>query len=137
MKLLRLTGLLACLLVLAGCGGQKVVPVKGTVTRDGKPVRNLFLNFVPDEGRPSWGMTDEEGRFTLKYDDKQDGAQVGMHTVRVQWRPRNPKEDPTLNPAARKPAELDAILAKYGQETTTPLRIEISAAKSEIELKLD
>jgi hypothetical protein len=138
MNLRRLVGLatLSCALLLAGCGGPRIVPVKGTITRKGKPVPYLFINFMPEGGRPSWGVTDEAGRFTLAYDDKQNGALVGTHTVWVQWRPRSPQEE--FDPGhAAKPQDLDAILARYGKQETTPLRIEVSASKPEVEIKVD
>jgi hypothetical protein len=125
---------------LAGCGstGPTVVDVTGTATRDGKPVPHLFLNFLPDQGRPSWGMTDERGRFTLSHDEKRNGAVVGTHTVWVQWRPKDPGQEQDLALGkAKRPPELSAILAKYGKQDTTPLRIQISRDTREVEVKLD
>ena len=64
--------------ILSGCAPQapSIVPVSGTLMRDGKPVGNLDVTFKPDSGRPSFGEADENGRFTLKYTHKQDGAEV-------------------------------------------------------------
>ena len=61
---------IAVVATISGCGdgGPRVVPVTGTVTRNGKPVPNLFINFMPEAGRPSWGHSDEQGQFTLEYD---------------------------------------------------------------------
>ena len=42
---------------LAGCdAGPHVVRVKGTVTRQGKPVPNVTVHFVPESGRAMVGF---------------------------------------------------------------------------------
>lgn len=133
----RGAGLLAALALLAGCSsGPKVVPVSGTLTRNGKPVPKLTVHFIPDQGRPSWGVSDDTGRFTLEYDSTLKGAVTGPHTVWVQWRPGSMQEE--MNPkAASKPADLPAILAKYGSQDKSPLKIEITRGTDDLELKLD
>jgi hypothetical protein len=122
-----------------GCGKSEpgVVEVTGIVTRNGKTVPDLYLNFVPETGRPSWGMTDDTGHFKLKYTKEQDGAQVGTHKVWVQVRPRNPKEEANMSERIAKSPELDAILKKYGDRKTSPLQVEITSETHQIELKLD
>jgi hypothetical protein len=121
--------------------GPKVVAVSGTVTRNGKPVPNLFLNFEPDHGRPSWALADEQGRFTLEYDDRQKGAITGTHTVWVLWRPRSPEEEMIdLGQRAgkvNKPADLPAITEKYGSREKSQLRVEITKPVTDLEIKLD
>lgn len=77
----------ACVLSLAffvaalvGCGPKlpyKVVPLEGTITCDGKPVKNCTFFFFPDEGRTSTGLSDENGRFIMAYTPKIAGVQVG------------------------------------------------------------
>lgn len=130
-------GLLLTLAILSGCSdGPKIVRVAGTVTHNGKPVPSLTIHFIPETGRPSWGLTDENGRFTLEYDNKIQGALVGTHSVWVQWRPRSPQEE--LNPnLANRPAELPAIEAKYGSQEKSPLKVEIVKAVEDLEIKLD
>jgi hypothetical protein len=57
------------LLASAGCGdpdAPEIARVTGTVTRGGKPVPNLVVNFMPAEGRPSWGITDDRGRYVVE-----------------------------------------------------------------------
>lgn len=124
---------------LAGCAdGPLVVRVSGTVTRDGAPVPNLFLNFLPDQGRPSWGMTDAEGRYTLHYDRDQDGAVTGTHTVWVAFKPRDPGEEAAMHQGKLPmPQDLGTILKKYGSQETTPLRITIAREGQVVDLPLD
>jgi len=131
---------MSAVLFQVGCGrsGPEVVKVSGTVTRGGNPVSNIFLNFKPDEGRPSWGITDDDGNFTLEYSRDQKGARVGTHTVWVAYKPKTAEEEMDLmTRRSRLPPELSAILRVYGREESTPLRIEISEAVSDLEIKLD
>jgi len=128
--------------LLAGCSdGPKVVQVSGKVTRAGKPVPGIFLNFEPDNGRPSWASADDNGNFKLNYDEKQDGAVVGKHTVWVLWRPRNPQEEMIDQGMAKgktsKPKDLAVITEKFGSKEKSPLKIEITKSVSDLEIKLD
>jgi len=57
--------------VVAGCGnsGPAVVPVEGRLTLDGNSLANKSLMFTPIESTPgqgAGGMSDAEGKFTLK-----------------------------------------------------------------------
>src|SRR5262245_4407868 len=132
-----LIALLAC---FAGCspGDAKVVQVSGTVTRAGAPVPNLFLTFLPAQGRPSWGITDEQGHYTLHYDRVQTGAVAGMHTVFVAVKPRTAREEQAMHSGRMKlPSDLHAILTKYGRRETSPLKVEISAEGQVVDIHLD
>lgn len=126
---------------LAGCSGKKgpeVVRVSGTVTRNGQPVPNLFLNFVPTQGRPSWGITDEQGRYTLNYTRGQDGAVTGTHKVWVKYKPSDPGEEMAMMQGrAKVPQELAEIVEKYGKQETTPLEFQISEDGQVIDIALD
>jgi hypothetical protein len=127
-----------CLLALGGCGGSgpDVVEVEGTLTRGGKPVPNLSLTFMPDEGRPSNGRADENGHFRLSYDPERDGAKVGMHTVTVSYKAGSAAEEFGSVKVKHHPEE-QAILDKYGGAGKEPLRIEIKEATDDLEIKLD
>lgn len=73
-------------LALSGCssGNIDVAPVSGTVTLDGAPLRTASVTFQPkDGGRPSFGVTNEQGRYVLEYSLQQLGAKVGACTVRI------------------------------------------------------
>lgn len=125
-------------LLFGGCNrGPTVVQIDGMVTRQGNPVPNLHLNFIPEKGRPSWGVTDDAGRFTLHYDDRQHGAVVGKHKVFVAFRPRNPKEEILIQQGVRKVhPELRAILDKYGYEKS-PLLVTIENEGQKVLLDLN
>jgi hypothetical protein len=73
-----------CLLFLAGCGsgGPELAPVTGVLTSEGKPMPSAMIEFFPEEGVTSTGITDAEGKYSLKYNDE-EGAIIGTHTVQV------------------------------------------------------
>ena len=129
--------------LIIGCGpkGPDVVPVSGTVTKNGKPVPGLFINFEPGDGRPSWAQTDSEGKFVVKYDATMDGAKVGTHKVWFIWKPVDPKdqmiEEGFVKGKSSKTPEVREILKKYGDVKTSPLSIEIKQATPNLEIKLD
>jgi hypothetical protein len=83
-----------CAAILSGCGHSDyhVVPVSGKITYAGKPLANLHVSFQPrgdaagrsKPGPGSFGVTDAEGRYTLRtVDPEEDGAVVGTHVVRL------------------------------------------------------
>jgi hypothetical protein len=91
MKQAIAAGIVLMLAAVAGCGGRKIAPVSGTVTLDGEPYPNAIVSFQPigtraniEPGRGSVGVTDEQGRFTLRYDGGgRSGAVIGKHQVRI------------------------------------------------------
>jgi hypothetical protein len=86
---------------MAGCGGSEfaIAPVSGTVTQDGKPLAGLVVTFQPiaetragNAGPGSFGVTDDQGRFTLTVaGSRQPGAVVGLH--RVTFSAKKPERD--------------------------------------------
>jgi hypothetical protein len=114
-----------------------LVPVTGTVTMNGKPLKNVKVTFQPDpdkgtRGAGATGVTDDSGAFTLKYEGKKDGTIVGHHRVlltdldiygnvfvgRAEYRtegPGGPKETPK---AARFPNA-------YSDLARTPVEVEV------------
>jgi hypothetical protein len=125
---------------LGGCnkGGPEIVPIAGKVTHSGQPVPNVRIIFQPTEGRISWAISDEAGRFTLDYDPDHDGAKVGTHRVYVV------DESATVDPTAalsgakakKRPPEIAAAIDKYSQDKSQ-LTVEVKKADRNFELKLD
>ncbi len=131
--------LAAIVLVAAGCGKKtfKLVPVKGNITVDGKPMGDLMIQFMPDiegtdklpEGPTSFAVSDASGNFELKTFEGGVGAMEGLHRVTVvdqlEERPaqgEQPKNTPRLN----------SIFAT----TTAGLKATIEAGK-DVSLRLD
>jgi hypothetical protein len=130
--------LLAVMVCLAGCApdGPEVVEISGVATRGGNPVPNIELTFHPDFGRPSWGVTDEQGRFELHYTRQQDGAVVGRHKVTIRGRqPQSAEEE--FSGTITVPPEIAALREKFGSVETTTLVFEISEPKDNLEVSLD
>ena len=79
--------LLATLLILPGCvgcqrhDGPELATVSGTVTLDGQPLEGATVHFQPKSGRPSYGRTDESGRYTMGYSLERSGVTLGEHVV--------------------------------------------------------
>jgi hypothetical protein len=83
--------------LVPGCGGERVAPVKGRVVFNGQPVKEAALTFSPtsaenqlDAGTPATGFTDQQGYFELSTFTKNDGALVGTHSVNVVIDDTNP-----------------------------------------------
>lgn len=74
----------AWLMLCAGCGSSDYGYVSGTVTVEGKPLPNAMVTFTPEpSGRPSSGLTDDNGVYNLIYTKDQKGALIGQHIVRI------------------------------------------------------
>jgi hypothetical protein len=75
----------AMLPALVGCGDSRParVPISGQVLIDGEPLKFGVIRFIPDDGRPSSGNLDANGRFTLSCFDDDDGAVLGHHKVAI------------------------------------------------------
>lgn len=80
-----------------GCGRSdlpELGDVYGQVTLDGKPVAKLNILFTPEKGRAAGGVTDEEGRYELKYLEGYSGSKTGPAKVTFEW---EPGVEPTAN----------------------------------------
>ena len=133
--------LLAVVLALVpGCesGGPQLMTVAGTVTCGGKPAEKLVVNFWPESGRPSHGLTDAEGHYALDFDGKRAGAVPGKHKVWVQIKPTSPKEEADLaNGLFTRHPRINAIIEKYGNQSSSPLWAEVKENNQIIDLALD
>jgi hypothetical protein len=90
---------LASLCLAFGCQGRTksqmppLHPVHGIVTKDGKPVKEAFVQFVPDIGSEHLtinGTSNAEGKFEIMTlfvqgaaNEKKPGAPEGSYTVMV------------------------------------------------------
>lgn len=88
------TGWLACLMVLACSGCQRIVDVTGTVRVDGKPVKGLVVMFDPSGPDQPRGVasTDENGVYKLRRlgPGSKPGVPTGAYTVKVMSDMDNP-----------------------------------------------
>jgi hypothetical protein len=123
------------LAALSGCGGAGgVVKVNGTLTYKGQPMSNVALDFTPENGRPSTGVTDAQGHFKLIYDQKTEGAVVGKHKVSVRPGPPSPTEDAVPGMQNPKTPEMAELLSKYSYDKS---KIEVTIDKNTKDLPLN
>jgi len=95
----------------AGCGEKsKYVPVSGVVKLNNRPYANAVVTFQPvgskddpNPGRGSYGVTDENGRFTLKSDGGVTGAVIGLHQVKIRTQGETVGYDPNVGSADNAP----------------------------------
>jgi hypothetical protein len=115
---------------MLGCSGDKgpeLGTVSGTVRFAGAPLPKASVNFIPENGRPSFGLTDDSGVYELKYTNDKPGAAVGKHTVRIStYRP--PDENEGI------PAVPESIPAIYNQ--STELTADVKSGKNTIDFDL-
>ena len=114
---------LICFLVL-GCGHSSAPllgKVAGIVTMDGQPLSNATVMFQPASGRPSSGITDSSGHYTLEYTQGLEGATLGEHQVIIRTEIAGadgepPKQKELLPPKYNNNSELTANVIR-GQNT--------------------
>jgi hypothetical protein len=115
-------------IMLAGCGksNMAVAPVSGKVTLDGAPLKSASVTFQPkDGGRPSFGVTNEHGRYVLEYSLNELGAKVGLCTVRITTESRS-------DDSGTKPSK-ELVPKRY---KTTPIEVQVESKSNTIDIKL-
>ena len=126
--------LLPVLALAVGCGEgapegsivEGIVPVSGMATYQGKPLQDYAIYFGDGKTRPSAGMVNADGRFTLTTNKEGDGAPVGTHKVWFSYSPPAPPtppgqeevDAPVLPPSVKLPA-------KYTNMKTTDVTVEV------------
>jgi hypothetical protein len=122
-----------------GCSGEELVKVTGTATRNGKPLPDLAIHFMPEKGMRSFALTRPDGTFTMVFSNGQEGVLVGTHKVWVQLPTAGAKNDPERQKrlvAQQNDPEIAEILRKYGSPDTSPITLEIRKSQ-DINLTLD
>lgn len=121
-------------LAVAGCGGPEgplVYPVAGVVLRDGAPLANANVEFLPDKGRPSAATTDKDGKFVLEYIQGKRGALKGSHKIRIVEKFMGASADgaSTVDPATPPPEPKSYDLPTPAQvnATTNKFTIDVTA----------
>lgn len=112
--------------------------MSGTLVRAGKPVPHATVIFQPEQGRPSQGITNEAGQFSLRYTKDRDGAVAGKHRVYLLFEPPAGPEAELARAAGKSVAhpEQQQLAAQYGPDQS-PLTVEVTEDGQEVTLKLD
>ncbi len=118
--------------------------VTGTVTYKGKAVPNMMVNFMPTEGRPSWGRTDAAGKFEMVYDSDYKGVKMGHHKVYIT--PPASTIDGGTSKASKHalaeaanltPEEMLDIRSKYGAEEVTKYEVDVKTDPEVVNITLE
>lgn len=75
--------------MLSTIRSNKSIPlgeVSGVVTLDGAPLPNAAVKFLPPDSRMSIGITDDKGKYELRFNRKDMGAVIGKHRVEINFR---------------------------------------------------
>jgi hypothetical protein len=114
--------LFACSLSVAGCGsgGPEIAYVSGRVTMDGKPLPRATVVFVPENGRPSGGETDDDGNYVLNFAQGRQGAIPGTATVRIMtMRDADQDENGQTIPGSK-----ETVPARYNSDSELTFEVE-------------
>src|SRR5713101_6604763 len=126
---------LALIVTASGCSGG-LAKVTGRITYKGKPVPSTQVTFQPADGsRPSKGLTDDNGNFTLKYSRTEPGATRGPHKVFLSYVVSNEEELRHIEPKASD--DLKAVIASYSDPEKSTLKYEITKNGQYIEINLE
>ena len=150
MRIAGMTVALFCLGMLAsgGCTPAanpnipELVPVDGTVSMDGAPLANASVVFIPagaTQGGPSYGLTDEGGRYALEYQAGQKGAPVGEFKVVCSKWIMPDGSDYVGVPGGPSPMEAGAkekLSPKFSDENATTLKATVPAGGGTINFDL-
>jgi hypothetical protein len=123
---------IGCLLVAAGCSGDKVPSlgrVTGTITLDGQPLSDATVIFDGTKpGEPAViAKTDASGNYELYYSRGHKGATIGEHTVHI-----SSYQPPTDEvPKAKK----ETIPAKYNVKSELKATVTRGQNKIDFDLK--
>ena len=107
-----------------GCNNSpNIVPVKGTVLLDGKPLEGAAVLFQPKaDERPAVGITDKRGTFHLTTRRQGDGAHVGLNKVSI----TKESDAPQLNDAEEGIQDFTLITpAQYASPELSGLEIDV------------
>jgi hypothetical protein len=116
--------------LLAGCGqsGPELATVAGDVRFDGKPLRDVLVEFQPTAGKgsPSIGYTDQAGHYELRFSASRIGAMPGEHLVRINH---------DYDPGSGEPKPEFKIPREYNAKST--LKREVAKGENTIDFDLN
>ena len=118
-----------CLLSVHGCGssGPELATVSGTIRLDGTPLAGAMVTFTPEQGRPSYGGTDDNGYYELAFNASKMGALPGNHTVKISTHRRGDSESGTK-------AEKERIPTKFNSKSELKKKVEPGSNTIDIEI---
>lgn len=134
LELKHVVGILGlCSLLLAvGCSQQDygdLGKATGVVTLDGNPYPGAMVTFTPDKGRPSIGITKDDGSYELIYIRDTKGALPGEHRVAISTVP------PVQSDDYRGPAFKEPLPLRYNKRSELTRTVELGPNTFDFDLK--
>lgn len=119
----------------------ELVPVRGKVTLDGKPLSRAMLTFTPvgtTKGQISYGVTDENGQYEAMLDKDHRGLPVGEFSVQCnKWVMPNGSDFPADSKVPPGEAGAKELLPpQYSQEGMSKLKAKVPAGGGTIDFPL-
>lgn len=132
--------LIAFSLFLAGCGGVRLAPVKGTVTLNDKPLANGTIRFETPGQRPATGKIVNGQILEVTTYKTGDGAPIGSHKVAI-WANEEEASAIVANPGESKTGPnymggKSLIHADYNDTEKSGFKAEIRSGENVVEYKL-
>jgi len=111
----------AIVLLLAGCSGEKPASVHGKVTLDGQPVTMGSIVFLQAgaEGRKAAAAI-EQGIYSIPASDK---LLPGSYRVEISWHKPTGRRIASADPGMTAEETREAVPAKYNSESTLTVEI--------------
>ncbi|MCA9008588.1 MAG: carboxypeptidase regulatory-like domain-containing protein [Planctomycetaceae bacterium] len=114
--------------VLAGCNSKVMVPLKGSVTADGKPLAGanvmMFLD-GNDRGQTAAAVTGEDGVFSISTGVDM-GITPGTYTVTITWPDPAIKPTPEQMMTGNRPDAPDLLDGKYASRANSTIKAEVT-----------
>lgn len=115
-----------------GCSSNdpNLATVTGQVNINGKPIKGARIVFQPPKPMsPSYGETDADGKYELRFNATKKGAHKAEHLIRIYTGGLRPQDDGT----EKQMPEL--IADKYNSEST--LKRTVKAGSNQIDFDLE
>ncbi|MEX2171192.1 MAG: hypothetical protein WD851_17865 [Pirellulales bacterium] len=129
---------IALIPILLGCGDAEpeLVPVRGRIMLQQKPVTEVIVNFAPvgnTAGSGALGATDKEGRFELTDVRGQKGAHPGDYKIHLYPASRPKQNDVPTDVVSVGGGGISSI---YIDPNNTPLRANVPPAGGHVDVAL-
>lgn len=127
-------GLLLMVSGIAGCGRyEDRVPVSGTVTLDGQPLKSGFIAFVGEQGDAVGVGPIRDGRYALSESGSRQGISSGSYQVRIEsWEVEPGEEQPDGSFSKGK----SAIPERYQSSSTSGLAANVTKKDRRFDFEL-
>lgn len=141
MRAVALPCCLTVVLSLSGCGGgssagtPELFEVHGTVTLDGKPLKDAQVLFTAENKAPTSGRTDENGHYVIQYNDEVNGAYPGKNVVRINIGLSFDEDPDAEDVEEEEEMAMKNLPAKYNSMTT--LKVDVKEGGAPYDFKLD